>query len=911
MHAAKFKTIAISLLAALVTACGGGGGGGGAPAPQDQVISFTTLGTASGAVGTTVTNTAAGGAGTGAISYLSSNINVATVNPTTGVASLISVGSTTITATKAASNGFNQATASYTLNVTRGTQAITFTQPGPLQVLKGFAVTNIASGGAGTGAITYVSSNTAVITVSSTSGGVTAVGAGSAIITATKAADANYSQAQATYTLIVQTQAPVSAWVGSSDSQVTLPSITNGMQFIRSRDRDCNIANFSVCASGQMNTVAGTPINDTAATLTNTGYYWLQSGGAATNALPINVKRFSEREGHTALFFNNRYWVIGGGKINATYAKNDVWSSADGKTWELETSNANFSPRWYHQSVVYNNKMWVIGGGNVSGGIANDVWSSTDGVTWVQMTASLPFSDSSYFFLNVAVFNGAMWAVSNGSSYSSTDGIVWTRRSVINAISGNWRGGASLTNYGGKLWYIGGVPNYIVPGSPGIFGNSVKDVWSSSDGINWTQVTASAPFTERWLHASFVMNNRLWVLGGETFTNGVEGVSTADAWSTTDGITWLQETTSATISRSLLAGVAQETNKVTLIGGSIIGYSNQVWQSIDGNQWTELSPYAQFSPRDNMGVVEFQGDLWSIGGYTGEEAFVSNEIWRSNDGVTWTRVTPIGSVFSPRAGHQALVFNGRLWVIGGWGGQPSYCNTATCNDVWSSADGINWTQHVPTGVIFSPRLGHQAAVFNGKLWIIGGNQGTGNPDTLANDVWSTVDGMSWVQETSSAAFTPRTAHGVVVFNNALWIFGGQNGITASAPLADIWRSTNGVNWSLVTPVGTSFAARSSHAVSVHNNRIWLIGGWNGLYDVDADYLSKTRFNDVWSSTDGINWSQHTPAAQFDARYDLKLVNHNNELWVIGGFNLDLNNEVWRSTDGVNWRVGFNANFKTQ
>ena len=59
-----------------------------------------------------------------------------------------------------------------------------------------------ASGGKGTGAITYTSDTPTVATVDA-SGVVTIVGAGAAIITATRASDANYRAATATYSLTV------------------------------------------------------------------------------------------------------------------------------------------------------------------------------------------------------------------------------------------------------------------------------------------------------------------------------------------------------------------------------------------------------------------------------------------------------------------------------------------------------------------------------------------------------------------------------------------------------------------------------------------------------------------------------------------------------------------------------------
>jgi uncharacterized protein YjdB len=59
-----------------------------------------------------------GGSGTGAVTFTSSNPAVLTVNPATGAVTVVGAGTATITVTKAASDGFNAATAS--VNVTVG-----------------------------------------------------------------------------------------------------------------------------------------------------------------------------------------------------------------------------------------------------------------------------------------------------------------------------------------------------------------------------------------------------------------------------------------------------------------------------------------------------------------------------------------------------------------------------------------------------------------------------------------------------------------------------------------------------------------------------------------------------------------------------------------------------------------------
>jgi hypothetical protein len=72
----------------------------------------------------------------------------------------------------------------------------------------------------------------------------------------------------------------------------------------------------------------------------------------------------------------------------------------------------------------------------------------------------------------------------------------------------------------------------------------------------------------------------------------------------------------------------------------------------------------------------------------------------------------------------------------------------------------------------------------------------------------------------------------------------------------------------------------------------------------TNYDTGVRYNDVWSSADGVNWRQDAAAAPFAPRGLSTVIAHNNELWLIGGFGFGAFNDVWRSADGANWRVGF-------
>lgn len=904
MNIRAFRMQFTIVLSLAMTACGGGGGGGTQNPPQSQTISFAQAGPLTLQIGATVTNAASGGGGTGAITYQSSNTSALTVDATSGLATGISVGSATVTATKAADTGFTQAQATYTVNVTLAQQTIAFAQDGPITVLIGGTLTNAASGGAGTGAITYESSDTGVATVGAVSGIVTSVANGTVTITATKAADATFAQAQTTYTVKVRTTTPLTGFISETSSEMFLPQLIPDQYWSARADTCPTPAGINTCPGAD---VVGGPgvslFHDINATLTTPAYHALASGLAIEDATLVSARRFSERIGHAALFFKNRYWVLGGGEpqlptLLATAPHRtlaDVWSSADGKTWKLETDAAAFGPRWFHQAVVHDGAMWVISGAasgvNSQNNFLTDAWSSTDGVTWTQRATDigLPWYST---HLNVVEFDGAMWAVSGGTTFSSADGVTWTRRSATGAIGGSdGVGFASLNVYNGSLWYIGGSP-----GLNALPENVRPGMWKSSDGINWTLTNGNA-FPPRFRHASFVLNGRLWVFGGQ-MSDGAGGTKWAlDAWST-DGVQVRDESTRG-LDASYLTKVVEQTgpDRVTLIGGIQRGYSSNVWQTTDGSNWSALSANAQFSPRAASGV-SFAGQVWIIGGTTTEkpEGGISNEIWRSANGTEWTRVVP-STIFPPRSGHAVVVFHDQLWVIGGWEDIPAAGGTdVRLNDIWSSADGVAWTKHEPTnGTVFSRRVGHDVVVFQDKLWVIAGNLQT---ETDSNEVWSSADGDTWTQVNQVNPFTARRSQRVVVFNGEMWMIGGatQTAVGADAGTADVWHSADGASWTFES---VSFPRRARHALEVFNGRMYMIGGLS-----TEDYLQNTNYNDVWSSADGVLWQQESPVTPFPARWGPVLIHHGSELWLVGGYGLSPLNDVWRSSDAKNWHLGF-------
>lgn len=118
-------------------------------------------------------------------------------------------------------------------------------------------------------------------------------------------------------------------------------------------------------------------------------------------------------------------------------------------------------------------------------------------------------------------------------------------------------------------------------------------------------------------------------------------------------------------------------------------------------------------------------------------------------------------------------FQGKMWVATG------IMNGVYMNDVWSSTDGVNWVQETASGP-FVGRFSSVLQEYGGKLHLIGGTSGP-----WLNDVWCTSDGANWTEGTSSVIFSPRCLETTAEFNGKLWVIGG----TASGKcMADVWVS---------------------------------------------------------------------------------------------------------------------------
>lgn len=205
-------------------------------------------------------------------------------------------------------------------------------------------------------------------------------------------------------------------------------------------------------------------------------------------------------------------------------------------------------------------------------------------------------------------------------------------------------------------------------------------------------------------------------------------------------------------------------------------------------------------------------------------------------------------------------------------------------DIWSSRDGVNWLKegnHSDLG-----RYLAELVEFNGRLFLIGGNAGASNED----DVWVSDNGYEWELLLDDAPFGGRYGHAVTIFDERIWLVAGESGSYPGELMSDVWSSKDGENWEMET-ADAGFSARLGHTLRVFNNKLFLIAG---------SHQENVRVSDVWSSVDGINWTQETAATGFSDRSHHESAVHDGRIWVLGGDEGFPVCDVWSSANGAEW-----------
>jgi hypothetical protein len=294
------------------------------------------------------------------------------------------------------------------------------------------------------------------------------------------------------------------------------------------------------------------------------------------------------------------------------------------------------------------------------------------------------------------------------------------------------------------------------------------------------------------------------VLSGRAGTSTIYG----DVWRSPDGITWEQMAGSTGWGRRCYPEVDVIDGQIVLTGGqSLRTFHNDVWRSSDcGRSWEQVCARAPWGVRAGHHTHVLDGELLLFGGARSSIGRVFYpELWVSPDlGETWELRARLPEDMG-RAGMQVVSVDGTLYYMGGDHDRPVFQATwaGRRNDVWRSTDrGETWELlgHAP----WAPRTGHQAVVHDGVVHVVGGHV-RGPRDQrwrqyLAHDVWAwdpvaSADSMAGWRQVGDDAWNAGRPGGLAgksdflleVRDGRLWTFGGDREVLSPWPQDnDVW-----------------------------------------------------------------------------------------------------------------------------
>lgn len=275
-------------------------------------------------------------------------------------------------------------------------------------------------------------------------------------------------------------------------------------------------------------------------------------------------------------------------------------------------------------------------------------------------------------------------------------------------------------------------------------------------------------------------------------------------------------------------------------------------------------------PRLGFKMIDFKGEYWFMGGTETKEArarepqIYHNDIWKSSDGETWVKVVD-NAPWSKRSYFNLFQFDNKLWLIGGLdvSTKDPELPLTRLNDVWNSADGINWTKVTNQGN-WQARALPFATAQDEKMYLIGGH--TNTAWTLYQDIWESTNGVQWssvgsINDNTLGASDTRNGiwkQSVVKLGDEYFMFGGSLS-SSFLGFTSVLKSVDMLNWSVVTR-NTPWKNEHYQSIEYLDPFVWK----NKMYVVvkTKEYSEGTIKQIVFSSTDGATWSEELELPSF-------------------------------------------------
>ena len=604
--------------------------------------------------------------------------------------------------------------------------------------------------------------------------------------------------------------------------------------------------------------------------------------------------------------------------------------------WTI-SPNTFTSPRFYQTGTIYNGYMYVTGGRDIAGARFNDVqyakvngdgsigsWNTTTSYT-DNRTGANCFARNGYLYvlggydgsayLNTVIYS-PIHADGSVGNWTSTSSFAGGRTNAMAATSGDYAyimGGAT-TGYLNTVQYAkihddGSISAWMststLPSNLGeasaVYHNGYMYISGGTDGgtnyadLLYAPVYANGSLGEwqsiggwsfgiRHGNAAVAYKSNLYIVSGRSATTYSKEIMRAQ-FNPPGATTLYQPTTSIPTSRSKgkdygrqgFSSVAYHGYLYIIGGYDTMSYLNDVQYApinSDGTigTWTATTSFT--TGRFNHTSVAYNGYLYVIGGYDSSSPYLSDVQYAPiySDGTlgTWSSTT---SFTTARNLHSSVVYNGYLYVLGGYG-VPRYLNDVQYAPINSDGTLGSWSS---TTSFTTAREALTAVTYAGYLYIVGGKDSSALGDVQYAPLNS--DGTVGTWNTTTSYINPRENHASIVYNGYLYIIGGYDSaapyLNNDVQYAPINSDGTLGSWSMTTSFAT---ARYSHAAVVYGGYLYVMGGSDNstylLYDV--------QYAKINNGGPGTTSSWATTANFSTARDEHTAVAYDGYMYITGG-----------------------------
>ena len=417
-----------------------------------------------------------------------------------------------------------------------------------------------------------------------------------------------------------------------------------------------------------------------------------------------------------------------------------------------------------------------------------------------------------------------------------------------------------LVGYDDRLVMLGGfgvAATDQVGGDEGVgtgFGDMAKDVWvleSTGDSTYWRKHSPYSRYQPTFAYGNASFNERIHIIGGRVIAEH--------------------------IGSETIEGVACDSQTSRFYNGQSVCFNGNVRvHSADGVTWDRVSSELSENlnvlrpiARSHHAAAAHRGKLYVMGGMTyvaaekvwqqtynnnidaGGRRNALNDVWAMNPNGSWDHIKGNGEQgFGKRLYHDAVSHNGKLYVFGGAYTQGALTDSFLYDDVWASGTGQEWTRINDDVKKFTPRFGHAVVWHEDAFYLVGG--------ATSSELAGITPGTGFGLPTSTEAYKGLPD---LFLNASNRSYGLAN---PAEILNDVWKSGDGVNWTMLT--SNLPGPRAFHKMASLGGKLILSGGvesgdgWartNVSLKSPVPYKDKQLglLNEVWESSDGINWEK--------------------------------------------------------